>query len=144
LREEKNGERLVLKDKSNSLSKGYTKYSSRPGDNKIFFNKVEKPVGLEASLPNRSASEVSMIKRLLCYDPAKRASASDLLNDPYFTEEPLPVPISGLQVPASKGEDDDDSAEEWGNFRDGNSDSDIDEFGSMDVTKTDKGFSIRF
>jgi serine/threonine protein kinase len=118
--------------------------SNLPDYNKIFFNKVEKPVGLEASLPNRSASEVSMIKRLLCYDPAKRASASDLLNDLYFTEEPLPVPIAGLQVPASKGEDDDDSAEEWGNFRDGNSDSDIDEFGSMDVTKTDKGFSIRF
>lgn len=118
--------------------------SNLPDYNKIFFSKVEKPMGLEASLPNRSASEVSIVKRLLCYDPAKRASASDLLNDPYFTEEPLPVPTEALQVPASKGEDDDSSAEEWGNYRDDNSDSDIDEFGSMDVTKTDKGFSIRF
>ncbi|KAF0904331.1 hypothetical protein E2562_033406 [Oryza meyeriana var. granulata] len=111
--------------------------------NKIFFNKVEKPTGLEACLPDRSAPEISIIKRLLCYDPSKRASAVDLLNDPYFAEEPLPVPIEGLQVPASKDEDD-DSAEEWANFRDGDSDSDFDEFGSMDVTKTDKGFSIRF
>ncbi|VAI77057.1 unnamed protein product [Triticum turgidum subsp. durum] len=118
--------------------------SNLPDYNKIFFSKVEKPTGLKASLPNRSASEVSIVKRLLCYDPAKRASASDLLNDPYFTEEPLPVPTEALQVPASKGEDDDSSAEEWGNYRDGDSDSDIDEFGSMDVTKTDKGFSIRF
>ncbi|KQK18240.1 cyclin-dependent kinase F-1 [Brachypodium distachyon] len=118
--------------------------SNLPDYNKIFFNKVEKPVGLEACLPNRSASEVGMIKRLLCYDPARRASASDLLNDLYFTEEPLPVPIQGLQVPTSKGDDDDSSAEEWGNYKDGNSDSDIDEFGSMNFTKTEKGFSIRF
>jgi serine/threonine protein kinase len=114
-----------------------------PDYNKIFFNKVEKPTGLEACLPNRSASEVSIIKQLLCYDPAKRASASDLLNEPYFTEEPLPTPIEGLQVPASKDDDDDDSCmEEWVNNRDGGSDSDFDEFGSMDVSKTDKGFSI--
>ncbi|XP_052160566.1 cyclin-dependent kinase F-1 [Oryza glaberrima] len=117
--------------------------SNLPDYNKIFFNKVEKPIGLEACLPDRSASEVSIIKRLLCYDPTKRASAADLLNDPYFAEEPLPVPIEGLQVPESKDEDD-DSTEEWANFRGGDSDSDFDEFGSMDVTKTDKGFSIRF
>jgi serine/threonine protein kinase len=117
--------------------------SNLPDYNKFFFNKVEKPTGLEACLPNRSASEVSIIKQLLCYDPAKRASASDLLNEPYFTEEPLPTPIEGLQVPASKDDDDDDSCmEEWVNNRDGGSDSDFDEFGSMDVSKTDKGFSI--
>lgn len=118
--------------------------SNLPDYNKIFFTRVEKPTGLEACLPNRSASEVSIIKRLLCYDPTKRATAADLLNDPYFTEEPLPVPIEGLQVPASKDEDDDSSAEEWANYRDGGSDSDFDEFGSMNVTKTDKGFNIRF
>jgi serine/threonine protein kinase len=118
--------------------------SNLPDYNKIFFNKIEKPTGLEASLPNRSASVVSIIKQLLCYDPAKRDSASDLLNDPYFTEEPLPAPIEGLQVPASKDDDDDRSMEEWANNRDGGSHSDFDKFGSMDVSKTDKGFSIRF
>ncbi|WVZ80364.1 hypothetical protein U9M48_027843 [Paspalum notatum var. saurae] len=118
--------------------------SNLPDYNKIFFNKVDKPTGLEACLPNRSPSEVSIIKRLLCYDPEKRASAAELLNDPYFTEEPLPAPIEGLQVPASKDNDDDSSMEEWDKYRDGGSDSDFDEFGSMDVTKTDKGFSIRF
>jgi hypothetical protein len=30
----------------------------------------------------------------------------------YFTGEPLAVPTAGLQVPASKGEDDDNSVEE--------------------------------
>lgn len=118
--------------------------SNLPDYNKIFFNKVEKPTGLEACLPDRSASEVGIIKQLICYDPAKRASAADLLNESYFTEEPLPAPIEGLQVPASKDDDDDNSVEEWANNRDGGSDSDFDEFGSMDVSKTGKGFSIRF
>lgn len=118
--------------------------SNLPDYNKIFFNKVGKPTGLEACLPNRSPTEVSIIKQLICYDTTKRVSAADLLNHRYFTEEPLPAPIEGLQVPASKDEDDDSSMEEWGNYRDGVSDSDFDEFGSMDVTKTDKGFSIRF
>ncbi|KAG8094458.1 hypothetical protein GUJ93_ZPchr0012g19730 [Zizania palustris] len=118
--------------------------SNLPDYNKIFFNKVEKPTGVEACLPDRPASEVSIIQRLLCYDPAKRARAADLLNDSYFTEQPLPVPIEKLHVPASRDEDDGSSVEEWANFRDGGSDSDIDEFGTMDVTKTDKGFSIRF
>nr|CAB3468047.1 unnamed protein product [Digitaria exilis] len=117
--------------------------SNLPDYNKIFFSKVQKPTGLEACLPNKSPSEVSIIKKLICYDPEKRVSAADLLNDPYFTEEPLPVPIGGLQVPASKDEDD-SSMEEWGNYRDGATDSDFDEFGSMDVTETEKGFSIRF
>ncbi|KAI4963072.1 hypothetical protein ZWY2020_019761 [Hordeum vulgare] len=48
--------------------------SNLPDYNKIFFSKVEKPMGLEASLLNRSASEVSIVKRLLCYDPVERAS----------------------------------------------------------------------
>lgn len=117
--------------------------SNLPDYNKIFFSKVDKPKGLEACLPNRP-SEVSIIKQLVCYDPQKRASAADLLNDPYFTEEPLPAPIEELQVPALKDNDDDSSIEEWDNYRDGGLESDSDEFGSMDVTKTDKGFSIRF
>lgn len=118
--------------------------SNLPDYNKIFFNKVKKPTGLEACLPNRSPTEVSIIKQLICYDTVKRASAADLLNDTYFTEEPLPAPIEALQVPASKDEDDNSSMEEWGNYRDDVSDSDFDEFGGMDVTRTDKGFSIRF
>lgn len=118
--------------------------SNLPDYNKISFNKVEKPTGLEACLPNRSPTEVSIIKQLICYDTAKRTSAVDLLNDRYFTEEPLPAPIEGLHVPASKDEDDDSSTEEWGNYRDGVSRVDFDEFGSMDATKTEKGFSIQF
>jgi hypothetical protein len=36
---EENGERLVRNDKSKNLSKGYAKYFSKPGDNKIPFSK---------------------------------------------------------------------------------------------------------
>ncbi|XP_008783260.2 cyclin-dependent kinase F-1-like [Phoenix dactylifera] len=118
--------------------------SKLPDYNKIFFNKVENPIGLEACLQNRSAAEVNLVRRLLCYNPSGRASAMVLLQDRYFAEEPLPVPINELRVPSTEDGHDDSSPEEWADYRDLGSDSDIDEFGSMDVTTTEKGFSIRF
>ncbi|XP_010915858.1 cyclin-dependent kinase F-1 [Elaeis guineensis] len=118
--------------------------SKLPDYNKIFFNKIENPIGLEACLQNRSAAEVNIVRRLLCYNPASRASAMELLQDRYFAEEPLPVPISELKVPSTKDGHDESSPEEWADYRDLGSDSDLDEFGSVDVTTTEKGFSIRF
>ncbi|XP_020097852.1 cyclin-dependent kinase F-1 [Ananas comosus] len=117
--------------------------SKLPDYGKITFTKVENPTGLEACLPNRSAKEVNIVKRLLCFDPASRATAGELLSDQYFTEEPLPVPVEQLRVPA-RDEQDESSPEEWGDFRDLGSDSDLDEFGTMGVTTNEKGFSIRF
>ncbi|KAK1667730.1 hypothetical protein QYE76_055889 [Lolium multiflorum] len=38
-RREENGGRLVRKDKFKSLSKGFSKFSSKPGDAKVFFTK---------------------------------------------------------------------------------------------------------
>lgn len=111
----------------------------------ISFNKVETPIGLEACLPNRSPEEVSMVKRLVCYDPASRATAMELLQDKYFSEEPLPVPLSELHVPSTKsGQDPDDSPGGWRDFDEMGSDSDFDDFGSVNVTNTNTGFSIRF
>ncbi|KAG1335073.1 cyclin-dependent kinase F-1 [Cocos nucifera] len=118
--------------------------SKLPDYNKIFFNKIENPIGLEACLQNRSAAEVDLVRRLLGYNPASRASAMELLQERYFVEEPLPVPISELRVPSTKDGHDDSSPEEWADYRDLGSDSDLDEFGSVDVTTTEKGFSIRF
>ncbi|KAL5537780.1 hypothetical protein UlMin_044436 [Ulmus minor] len=110
----------------------------------ISFNKIENPAGLESCLPNRSPDEVSLVKRLACYDPASRATAMELLNDKYFSEEPLPVPLSQLRVPLIKNGQDEDSPYGWYDYKGMSSDSDFDDFGSMNVTTTNSGFSIRF
>jgi cell cycle related kinase len=36
----------------------------------ILFNNVENPAGVEVCLPNRSPNEVSLVKKLVCYDLA--------------------------------------------------------------------------
>ncbi|POO00905.1 Serine/threonine protein kinase [Trema orientale] len=111
----------------------------------ISFSKVENPIGLEACLPNRLPEEISIVKRLVCYDPASRATAMELLQDKYFSEEPLPVPLSGLRVPLTKnGQDEEDSPGGWRDYNEMGSDSDFDDFGSVNVTTTNTGFSIRF
>lgn len=121
----------------------WTGCSKLPDYNKIFFRKVENPIGLEACLQNQSAAEVNLVRRLLCYDPASRVSAMELLQDRYFAEEPLPVPPDESRVPSTKYGHDESSPGEWADYRDLGLDSDIDEFGSMDVT-SEKGLSIRF
>ncbi|KAK3034321.1 hypothetical protein RJ639_032219 [Escallonia herrerae] len=108
------------------------------------FGKVEHPIGLEACLPNRSPDEILLVKKLLTFDPSSRATAMELLHDKYLNEEPLPVPISELRVPTTNSAQDEDSSSEWGNYKDMGSDSDSEDFGSVDVTNTNAGFSIRF
>ncbi|KAK4479152.1 hypothetical protein RD792_014663 [Penstemon davidsonii] len=110
----------------------------------ISFGEVETPSGLDACLPNRSPDEVSLVKRLLCFDPLRRATAIELLHDKYLNEEPLPVPLSELRVPSKHGSQDEDSSLEWDGDRDFESDSDFDGFGSSKLTTTENGFSIRF
>ncbi|PWA99380.1 CDK-activating kinase 1AT [Artemisia annua] len=110
----------------------------------INFEKVENPSGLASCLPNRSQDEISLVKKLLCYDPAGRATAMELLHDKYLNEEPLPVPVSELRVPLSNHGTDyfSSGSEEWGDRRELGSDSDFDEF---DVTTGSGGdFSIQF
>ncbi|KAL0410642.1 UNVERIFIED_CONTAM: Cyclin-dependent kinase F-1 [Sesamum latifolium] len=110
----------------------------------ISFGKIEKPVGLEACLPNRSPDEVLLVRKLLCFDPASRATAMELLHDKYLNEEPVPVPLSELRIPSKHGIQDEDSSVEWNDYKDFDSDSDFDDFGSSHITTTDNGFSIRF
>ncbi|XP_057417823.1 cyclin-dependent kinase F-1-like [Lotus japonicus] len=109
----------------------------------ISFSKVENPPGVEACLPDRSPDEVSLIKKLVCYDPARRATAMELLHDKYFSEEPLPVAVSELRVPLTRKGQDEDSLGGY-DYNDMGSDSDFDDFGPMNVTKTGTGFSIQF
>uniref|UniRef100_A0A1D1YLF6 Cyclin-dependent kinase F-1 n=1 Tax=Anthurium amnicola TaxID=1678845 RepID=A0A1D1YLF6_9ARAE len=118
--------------------------SNLPDYGKIFFGKVEKLTGLEACLPNRSISEVNIVKRLLCYNPISRATATELLQDSYFSEEPLPVPPSELRVPSTSIGQDESSTGGWCDYKNLGSDSDMEDFSGMDVSTTDKGFSIRF
>ncbi|XP_047257983.1 cyclin-dependent kinase F-1-like [Capsicum annuum] len=111
----------------------------------ISFGKVEKSIGLEACLPNRSTDEILLIKKLLCFDPAGRATAMELLHDKYLNEDPLPVPPSELRIPSKHSSDqDEDSLDELSGRRDPNSDSDFDDFGPTKVSTTEHGFSIQF
>ncbi|CAI0628808.1 unnamed protein product [Linum tenue] len=107
------------------------------------FGKVENPAGLESCLKNRSSEEVSLVRKLVCYDPSSRATAMELLHDVYFSMEPFPVPLWELHVPRSNSEHDVDSPGGWYDHKDG-FDSDFDDFGPMHVTETGSGFSIRF
>ncbi|GMY36047.1 cyclin-dependent kinase F-1 [Fagus crenata] len=113
--------------------------SQLPDYKTISFNKIENPIGLEACLPNRSPDEISLVKKLICYDPAKRATSMELLHDKYFSEAPLPVPISKLRVPLTRSGPDEDSPRGW---YDNDTDSDFED--SLNFTRTNTGFSIRF
>ncbi|KAG8376042.1 hypothetical protein BUALT_Bualt09G0022500 [Buddleja alternifolia] len=110
----------------------------------ISFGKVENPIGLEACLRNRSPDEVLLVGKLLCFDPASRATPMELLHDKYLNEEPLPVDLSELRIPSKHGGQDEDSSVEWNDYKDFDSDSDFDDFGPSHVTTTENGFSIRF
>ncbi|MCL7024911.1 hypothetical protein MKW94_006857 [Papaver nudicaule] len=114
-----------------------------PDYGKIFFNDNKTPMGLQICLPNRSADEIRLVQKLVSLNPASRATAMELLQDNYFTEEPLPAPLSELRVPLSNSGQDESSQREWYNM-DVDSDSDFDEFSHVDVSNTDTGFSIRF
>lgn len=118
--------------------------SKLPDYRTISFTKIESPMGLEACLPNRSPAEIAIVKRLLCYDPTSRATPMELLQDRYFFEESLPVPISELQVPLTRSGRDEDSSGQWRDYNDLDSDSDFDDFGPCNVTTTSSGFSIQF
>ncbi|KAK1289510.1 Cyclin-dependent kinase F-1 [Acorus calamus] len=124
----------------NLTEESYPGCSKLPDYGKIFFEKVENPSGLESRMPNRSRSEIQLVKKLVCYDPMSRASAEELLEDAYFIEEPLPVPLNELRVPP-KSSGNDEISPGYGGF---GSDSEFDEFGGVDVVTTEKGFSIQF
>ncbi|KAG5076989.1 hypothetical protein JHK82_055684 [Glycine max] len=99
----------------------------------ISFGNVENPSGLEACMPNCYPNEVSLVQRLVCYDPTKRTTTMELLQDKYFSEEPLPVPISELRVPLTTNRQDQYSS---GGHNEMGSDSDLEEFGTLNITTT--------
>ncbi|CAJ1951741.1 unnamed protein product [Sphenostylis stenocarpa] len=114
--------------------------SKLPDYGNISFLKVEYPSDLEACMPNRTPHEVSLVKRLVCYDPVNRITAMELLQDKYFSEEPLPVPISELRVPLTNIGQDQDLP---GGHNELGSDSDLEVFGTLNITTTDSDLSIQ-
>ncbi|MBA0690313.1 hypothetical protein Goari_007998, partial [Gossypium aridum] len=72
--------------------------------------------GMEPAYPTRSLDAISLVKRLVCYDPANRATAMELLNDKYFNEQLLPLPICELNVPLATSDHDEDPRDGWNNY----------------------------
>lgn len=65
-------------------------YSSLPRLKTFSF--VEQPYSqLKKTLPMLSELGFQLLKSMLVYYPAKRASAAEALNHPYFSEPPLPM-----------------------------------------------------
>ncbi|XP_061343841.1 cyclin-dependent kinase F-1-like [Gastrolobium bilobum] len=135
---------IIINVLGNLDEKAWPGCSKLPDYGIISFSKVERPTGLEACLPNRSPDEVSLVKKLICYDPARRATAMELLHDKYFNEEPLPVPVSELRVPLTRNGEDEDSPGGLHDNNDMGSDSDFDDFGPVNITRTGTGFSMQF
>ncbi|MBA0622236.1 hypothetical protein Godav_007797 [Gossypium davidsonii] len=73
------------------------------------FSELLKPLFPgKPAYPTRSLDAISLVKRLVCYDPANRATAMELLNDKYFNEQLLPLPICELNVPLARNGHDED------------------------------------
>ncbi|XP_042493966.1 LOW QUALITY PROTEIN: cyclin-dependent kinase F-1-like [Macadamia integrifolia] len=113
--------------------------SRLPDYGKISFSKIENLLCLEACLPNRSS-----VKRLVCYNPGSKATAMELLNDRYFNEEPLPVPVNDLRIPSTNSRPDESSPGVWCEYKDNDSDSDFDELSRVNISTTGTRFSVRF
>ncbi|MBA0564491.1 hypothetical protein Golob_009430 [Gossypium lobatum] len=75
-----------------------------------------KPLFPGPAYPTRSLDAISLVKRLVCYDPANRATAMELLNDKYFNEQLLPLPICELNVPLATSDHDEDPPDGWNNY----------------------------
>ncbi|OVA20320.1 Protein kinase domain [Macleaya cordata] len=121
----------------NLTEETYPGCSKLPDYGKIFFNDKKNPSGLVACLPNRSPNEIHLVQKLVCYNPATRATAMELLEDSYFNEEPLPVPVNELRVPLTNSGQDESSQREWYN-RDMDSDSDFEEFNGANVSTSEE------
>ncbi|KAF8393389.1 hypothetical protein HHK36_021632 [Tetracentron sinense] len=132
----------IISTLGNLTEEAWPGCSKLPDYGKISFGKIENPLGLEAYLPNRSSDEIHLVRRLVCYDPASRATAMELLHDKYLNVNPLPVPVNELRVPSTNNGQDESSPGQWRDYKDMDSDSDFEEFGTVDASTTGTGFSI--
>ncbi|KAL5194126.1 Cyclin-dependent kinase F-1 [Glycine soja] len=76
-------------------------------------------------------SDVDQLSRI-------RTTTMELLQDKYFSEEPLPIPISELRVPLTRNGHDQDSL---GGHNEMGLDSDLEEFDTLNITTTSSDLS---
>ena len=79
----------------------WPEYSKLPMVASLPFASKYKYNGLSSEFPSLSAAGMHLLKGLLCYDPAKRLTAQQALDHPYFFEKPLPKQPEMMPVFAS-------------------------------------------
>ncbi|KAL2653036.1 hypothetical protein R1flu_021164 [Riccia fluitans] len=92
-----------------------------PDFGKIRFVDGRSPLTLRNHLPDISGNSLQFLEKVLVYDPKRRLTAAQGLQDDYFCKEPVPTPPSSLKLPAADGEpwdldDDNMTASEWGSY----------------------------
>jgi hypothetical protein len=69
-----------------------------PDYSKVSFPNMA-PLPLAAVLPAVHAEDLALLATLLVLDPARRLSAQEAVQSPYFTSHPLPAAAGSLAVP---------------------------------------------
>lgn len=117
--------------------------SNLPDYRKLCFPGDGSPVGLKNHVPSCSDSVFSILERLVCYDPAARLNAKEVLENKYFVEDPYPVLTHELRVPSPLREENNFS-EDWAKWKDMEADSDLENIDEFNVVHSSDGFCIKF
>ncbi|BFI23449.1 hypothetical protein MPTK2_1g02210 [Marchantia polymorpha subsp. ruderalis] len=88
-----------------------------PDFSKIKFVDDRSPTTLRNYLPNISKTSLNFLERVLAYDPLRRPTAAEGVEDNYFHTDPLPIAPSKLTVPTSE-EKNNSTDDEWGEWKD--------------------------
>ncbi|KAK8351332.1 hypothetical protein V6Z11_A05G025500 [Gossypium hirsutum] len=100
----------------NLTEKVWPSCSKLPNNKTVSFTKIENPTGLEACLPNPVTGCNLSCQKTSLLRPSYRATAMELLNDKYFNEQPLPLPICEVNVPLATNGHDEDPPGGWNNY----------------------------
>ncbi|KAL3684791.1 hypothetical protein R1sor_002813 [Riccia sorocarpa] len=92
-----------------------------PDYGKIRFVDDRSPLTLRNHLPNISENSLQFLGKVLAYDPKRRLTAVQGLEDDYFLKEPVPTPPSSLTIPPADSEtwdldEDTMTGSEWGSY----------------------------
>lgn len=117
--------------------------SNLPDYRKLCFLGDGSPVGLKNHVPNCSDSMFSIFERLVCYDPAARPNAKEVLENKYFFEDPYPVLTHELRFPSPLREEN-NFLEDLATWKDMEADSDLENIDEFNVVHSSDGFCIKF
>lgn len=84
----------ILGTPNEKIWPGFTKLPGAKFNFKQTKNKLREmfPATPFSGLPYLSKAGLDLLTKLLTYDPAKRITAKDAINHPWFCESPLPIP----------------------------------------------------